>query len=278
MAIDDSLVARQKQFPSAIGSSRARFVALWVAWAVLLFGGILVGAQQPTAIYRSPVWCRMASSVVLVIAGWCFMVALRQPAARRYAALIASGMTLGAVGDFFNADLLNRLIPLPDPVLGAIVAFGIGHVLYITACVELGNRTGLNRPLPRYGSIVAWLLIAGVGWYFAALAGEAPREQAVVWLALPYSLLLAGTAGIAGSLALQDRRFTFLFAGAALFLVSDLILAVRLFHGEFNLAGDIVWLTYGPGQMLIVFAAPSAAAALSELPDVSTNTDGTPSA
>jgi hypothetical protein len=47
--------------------------------------------------------------------------------------------------------------------------------------------------------------------------------------------------------------------GGALFLISDLILAFRLFHGSFYMAGDAVWLTYGPGQMLIVFSIGSIA-------------------
>ena len=42
--------------------------------------------------------------------------------------------------------------------------------------------------------------------------------------------------------------------GAILFLASDMILAFRMFHGEFPLAGHAVWMTYGPAQMLIVYS------------------------
>jgi len=42
-------------------------------------------------------------------------------------------------------------------------------------------------------------------------------------------------------------------------LISDLILAAQLFNDlQFHSIGDIVWLTYGPAQMLIVFAVNSA--------------------
>ena len=73
--------------------------------------------------------------------------------------------------------------------------------------------------------------------------------------ALPYALLLASTAGFATGLALQSALFIPLALGAGLFLISDLILATQLFNkAYFWLISDVVWLTYGPGQMLIVFS------------------------
>jgi hypothetical protein len=53
----------------------------------------------------------------------------------------------------------------------------------------------------------------------------------------------------------QPPVFLPLAVGAALFLLSDLILAAELFNGlHFPLIGDVVWLTYGPAQMLIVYS------------------------
>lgn len=47
--------------------------------------------------------------------------------------------------------------------------------------------------------------------------------------------------------------------GGALFLLSDLILAGDMFSDLFfRLIGDVVWLTYGPGQMLIVYSVGAA--------------------
>ena len=86
----------------------------------------------------------------------------------------------------------------------------------------------------------------------------------MVWLALPYTMLLAGTAGISSGLALQDRRLFGLALDGALFLVSDLMLAFGMFWGHFAHQTESVWLTYGPGQMLIVFSVLSAAVVLSQ--------------
>ena len=71
--------------------------------------------------------------------------------------------------------------------------------------------------------------------------------------ALPYALLLASTTGVAMGLAIQQSAFVPITIGAGLFLLSDLILATELFNGaHWRYIGDVVWLTYGPGQMLIV--------------------------
>jgi hypothetical protein len=81
------------------------------------------------------------------------------------------------------------------------------------------------------------------------------KPSALHWAALPYALLLATTAGLALGVALQNALFFPLALGAFLFLLSDLILAGALFSDlGFPLVHDVVWLTYGPGQMLIVFS------------------------
>lgn len=247
---------------AAVGHRESGFPAgrplllLWFLWAGLLFGGFILGGmfdgQSDTN--HIPRWCRMTSSATLVVAGCWAAMASRGSRVGRFAWLIAGGMALGFLGDLFNADLLP--IGLPNPVLGAIVAFGLGHILYIWACVDLERTLGLAHPARRWAAIVAWLVAGGVGWYLVAFQPE--RAEDLVWPALPYSLLLAGTAGITSGLALQDRRFVPLALGGALFLFSDLVLAWRLFHGDFYLVGDVVWLLYGPAQMLIVYSIVSA--------------------
>lgn len=236
-------------------------VLLWILWAVFLLGGFAWGWLSESGRQRIPLGGRMGSSVVLVVVGWTWIaglaVARQQLGAARTAAtwtawLIASGMALGAVGDFFNAGLLETLVPLPNPVLGGIGAFGLGHISYIAGCVVLARRVRLTVLRPWIIGLVVWQAVGLIGWYVAAYRGTEARE--LLGPALPYSLLLAGTAGVTMALALQDRRLVPLAVGAGLFLLSDLILAFRLFHEEFPLGGDAVWLTYGPGQMLIVFS------------------------
>ncbi|MBE2271484.1 MAG: lysoplasmalogenase [Anaerolinea sp.] len=217
-----------------------------VIWASLLFGGFLFGKLWADRSRRMPVWTRMASSLTLVIAAWLFV--LIDPAVHVYTLPVAVGMTFGFLGDLFMA----KLIPFKQYVIGGIGSFGIGHILYIVGFLATMNALGL----PVVGAAwLVWLLIGVVGWLVAVWIGAADRGL-MHRLALPYALLLASTVGVATGWALGDSRFIPLAVGAALFLLSDLILAARLFRGTtFYLIDDVVWLTYGPAQMLIVFSA-----------------------
>ncbi|MBK8904797.1 MAG: lysoplasmalogenase [Anaerolineaceae bacterium] len=230
-------------------------LALLILWAVLLFGGFLFGPADATQ--RMPKWTRLTSSAVLVLAGWSWFAVARQNAASGFVLWLAIGMTFGFLGDLFMAGMM----PGGRNVLGGMAAFGLGHIAYIIGIWRLGNQLGLTDGAARWGSLLVWWLVGAVAWYFVVYRGQQPTtlHQA----ALPYALLLASTAGMATGLAVQQGQFTWLAAGAALFLISDLILAAQLFNNtSFYLIGDVIWLTYGPGQMLIVYSAATAVALL----------------
>ncbi|NOX61604.1 MAG: lysoplasmalogenase [Chloroflexi bacterium] len=224
-------------------------LALWIGWAALLFGGFLFGRWDAAEQRRMPLWTRMFSSAALVLAAWSLFIFTRQTPLAHFSLFIALGMTLGLLGDLFMAQVL----PAPNRVMAGIAAFGFGHIFYIIALLGFGNRFGLADPMARWAAWLAWMAVAVVGWYILVFRGQ--ETSALHWAALPYALLLASTAGVATGLALQAPLLTPLALGAALFLLSDLILAGQLFSGlRFPFIGDVVWLTYGPGQMLIVFS------------------------
>lgn len=226
-------------------------MALLVLWAIFLFGGFALGGAD--AGQRIPRWARLTSSCVLVLTAWSWFLVNRGTPLAFFAGLVAVGMSLGFLGDLFMAGVL----PGGRSVLGGIAAFGLGHIFYITAIWHLGNRSGLNAPVPHLGAWGVWLFIGAVGWYWFVFRGQ--QAGTLHYAALPYALLLASTAGFATSLALRNMAFAPLALGAALFLLSDLILAAELFSGlTFPLIGDIIWLTYGPGQALIVYAIGTA--------------------
>jgi hypothetical protein len=233
-------------------SHRLWLIGLLLLWAAFLFGGFIFGTPDAEQTRRMPTWTRMVSSLTLVVAGWSWYWFTRGQAANSFALLIAAGMTLGLLGDLFMASRL----PVPQPVLWGIGAFGLGHVAYISAFLRLGNQSGLNAAGPRWIAWAVWLVIGLAGWYFAVYRGQQPTM--LHRAALPYALLLASTAGLATGLAVQAPAFVPLAIGGSLFLLSDLILAARLFNGVyFYLIGDIVWLTYGPAQALIVYSVSS---------------------
>jgi YhhN family len=239
------------------GWARVALLALLALWAALLVGGFAVGARPRTAERRMPRWTRMASSLVLVAGAWSWLAIERGGPTAEYALLVALGMTLGCAGDLALAGLL----PLRAPVLGGIAAFGLGHVAYILALLRFGDAHGLAAPAPRFGALVAALALGALGWYLVVARGR--RRTALHWAALPYALLLACSAGLAAGLALQADVFLPATLGGLLFLASDLLLAGQLFSGlDFPLIGDIIWLTYGPAQALLVYGINAAMLAL----------------
>lgn len=234
-------------------SEQAWLVVLLALWAVLLFGGFAFGRPNAEGTRRMPAWTRIASSLTLVVAAWSWYAFTHDTAVGAYSLLVALGMSLGCLGDIFLAELL----PLKQPVLAGIAAFGLGHVAYIAAILSFANAHRLDAPGPRWGAEVAWLLVGLVAWYLVVYRGGQPGM--LHYAALPYALLLASTAGFATGLALQAAEFVLLAIGAVLFLASDLILAAELFNGRsFPLIGDVIWLTYGPAQALIVYSVNAA--------------------
>ena len=215
-------------------------------------------------------WCKMSSSLTLIALAYLAVKQLEQ-LDRRYAYLILAGMTLGTIGDFFNAGLL-RMGPLRG-TLGGIVAFGLGHLFYIAAIsgriiqhLKRSHQRGIddshhdtmqqNWWLDSFWMIAAigcWQMVGLVSWLYIVYFGEKARE--LVWPALGYCLLLAGTTGIATALTGYVKSAAGLAIGAALFLLSDLLLAIGLFRWSFEWRSELVWLTYGFGQMLIVTSA-----------------------
>jgi hypothetical protein len=228
---------------------------LLLLWAALLFGGYFLGGGADR---RMPRWTRLGSSLVLVVAGWTVTLVAPSGPLGRFALLIAIGMTLGFVGDLFMA----RVIPLPNRFFGGIAGFALGHVAYIAAGLGLGNALNVD-PMLRLAAWLAWLLIGALAWW--AIVYRDQQRTALHWATLPYSLLLASTTGVATGLALQQLVFLPFAVGAALFLFSDLLIAAQLFAVRFlrerafaRHIDDVIWLTYGPGQMLIVHTVPIA--------------------
>jgi hypothetical protein len=242
-------------------------MGLLLLWAALLFGGFIFGKLNTEQTRRMPIWTRLASSFVLVAIAWYWYQLFpmrwvdeytnrinyveRDIFGRPYVFLIAIGMTLGFIGDIF----MSR-----KNLVGGLSAFGLGHIAYIIAFVSFRNRLEyflLNNIGLTLVAWVVWLIIGVIAWYITVYRSQ-PRTL-LHWAALAYCLLLSSTAGFATGLALQNAVFIPLAIGAALFLFSDLLITVQLFmHKTFYLIDDVVWLTYGPAQALIVYSVYAA--------------------
>jgi hypothetical protein len=227
----------------------------FITWALLLFGGFIYGKPNAENTRRMPIWTRLGSSLALVSAAWLWAANLLFPypiLGTLGAPWIAIGMMLGFIGDIFMAR---------SNVIGGMIAFGMGHIAYILGFIEFSNYIAMSLAVPsdpRTSLIIGfWLMVGFLGWAFVVWRKQEKRGV-LHWAALTYCLLLSTTAGIASGIAVSYGGGLWLLAlGAALFLLSDLIIAGRLFQKwSFPLIDDVIWLTYGPAQMLIVFVPP----------------------
>lgn len=225
------------------------FVGLLLSWGAFLFGGLAFGKPtiEDKIPRRMPLWTRMMASATLMTAAWFWFAITLGMQANSLALWIAPGMTACFIGDLFMA----RVFPVRQHILAGMTAFAIGHVCYISGFWQAGDAPGMVDAASRWPALLVWLLLGGAGWLVFIF--PARKKNLLHYVALLYALLLAGTAGVAWSLALSDAVFLPGAIGAALFLLSDLVLGVQLFrHVRFRYMGDVVWLLYSPGQMLIV--------------------------
>lgn len=224
---------------------------LALLWACLLFGGFIFGKLNKENTRRMPTWTRMTSSVTLVIIAWLWWIITRNSDYSVISQHFAIGMTFGWLGDLFMAQLFST----KHYILGGIGAFSIGHIAYILGLINASNQFRLTNRSIQLSTLIIWLILALILWYWIVYRGS--EKTFLHRAALPYALLLASTTGLAMGLALQHPAFILITIGAGLFLLSDLILATELFNGAtWKYIGDVVWLTYGPGQMMIVLGIP----------------------
>ncbi|MFN8497838.1 MAG: lysoplasmalogenase [Anaerolineae bacterium] len=215
---------------------------------LLLALGFVFGRPAADGTGRLAKPLELATSVVLVaVALALWLVLARSTPLQSAAFALFAGMVAGLLGDLIMA----KVLPTPNRLIFGILAFGVGHVLYMGGFTLTAGAVGLAPPLTLWPLWVGGLLIAAALWRGMAYSRRAPTGLNVG--ALLYAGLIALMAACGAGLAVQNARFIPTAVGGALFLVSDLILASREFRGkQWRLINDVVWVTYILGQELIV--------------------------
>jgi len=223
--------------------------ALLLAQVVLFVGGWLGPWRDAPARAtngRLPLAARMLLSFSLLVAALViWQSGARQP---EYAQWVMFGMLASFIGDLIMA----RLIPLPNRLIGGMIAFGIAHALYITAYVQTGGAALLNSGL--FLGFGFYGVVSIFGWW--ALIRNPKKESAINVGALVYGLWIGVMASFALALAVAlGGAFWVTALGGALFVASDFIIGVTEIRGiAIKNANDWVWLTYVAAQMGILYA------------------------
>ncbi len=230
--------------------------ALWVAWF-----GLLPCLWATAAITGDQSWFRpygWTSSIVLAVAAWINWRFHARDRFGRFAALIATGVSLGMLADLYGSCLagyfdfhsLNVAVPL----------FALGHVAYIWGMFDAASQLRLTRrPNWRRTLLVSAVVYCMIGaglWGIVVYPSDALPSMHLPTCA--YTIFLSLAAAVMATVAILDRRFLATGIGGFLFLASDAFLAVGLFQEDWHQIGDLCWITYGIGQMMIVYGAIAA--------------------
>lgn len=167
------------------------------------------------------------------------------PRIRRW---IVAGLACSLAGD------VALLWPV-EGFLAGLVAFLLGHLAYLVA---LTRRVRLAaRPL----AFVAWAAVAAgvLSFLWHGVPGELRAPVVVYVCALSAMAAQASVAGLAARGTPQARRWGLVALGAALFVLSDALLATDKFVGGVPLPTLWNLSTYWLGQWLIAQAAANEA-------------------
>lgn len=142
------------------------------------------------------------------------------PGADAWGVLIAAGLLFGLLGDV----LLCR----EDGFLAGMACFAIGHLCYIAALLRLTARPLLALPVfaVLFGAVLftALRLKSRLGSFFLPL--------------LAYAVIISAMAALAAS-ALSIERGWLLLCAAALFALSDILLAASKFYRPAGMGSDL---------------------------------------
>ncbi len=154
--------------------------------------------------------------------------------------VLVAGLALSALGDLALSRHGDKAF------LAGLVSFALAHLCYLAVFVGLG-------PVPRFALPAAAVLIA------LAVSTEfwlSPHTGPLRWPVRAYVLIIVAMTVAAIGLWPQRPAAA---AGAVLFLLSDLILAIRLFRlnsqgRPARIASLTLWVFYITGQALIAWA------------------------
>ncbi|QYK41239.1 MAG: lysoplasmalogenase [Paracoccaceae bacterium] len=164
---------------------------------------------------------------------------------------VTLGLALGALGDL----ALSR--PGERWFLAGMAAFTAGHLAYVVAFAGVAAGGGL--PLPPVPPALALVILA-----LSTEVWLAPRAGALRWPVRGYVVVIV-LMGLAAMVLPEVPGRGWLMAGAASFILSDVILSLQIFvltgAAARRAAGLALWPPYWGGQAMILAGALAAGGA-----------------
>ena len=197
--------------------------------AILTITVDMIGLRPATYILK-PVTILLIMAIVL---------AAREHPSARYQRTLLVGLILSLLGDI--------LLALPqDLFIFGLVSFLLAQICYIYA---FSSVQGFDRsPARALPFLIIGILLAAILWVDL---GEM-RIPALIYMVV---ILIMAWQAMGFWRLTGDKRAFLAFAGAVLFVISDLSLAVNRFVSPFEWSSILVLGTYYPAQWLIGLSA-----------------------
>lgn len=151
---------------------------------------------------------------------------------------LLSGARLAALGFFFSAAG-DVLLELDGLFVGGMAAFGLAHVCYTAVFVGIIRSDGLNKGAWLLALFVLAISVALGLWLAPGMADL--TAPALAYQAIISAMVVSATLSKAPLLARL---------GAAIFMLSDTLIAVGMFRGIDVVPGS-VWITYAAAQIML---------------------------
>jgi uncharacterized membrane protein YhhN len=228
---------QDRLMPSSATPPRLGATLLSMAAGVSAALTIAPGGGRWGALPIGYVFKPLATVLILVLAATAC-----EPPSRRYQWSVVAGLACSLAGDVL-------LMLTADHFLAGLLAFLLAHGWYLVAF------TSDSRLAAKRGPFVVGAAL-GV-WVVAALWSRVP--PALRGPVVAYTFFIVGMAAQATSraLVLRTRPAAAAALGAALFVVSDTLLALDRFGGGLPASGLLVLGSYFPAQWLIAMSARS---------------------
>ena len=209
--------------------------------SILLFAvGLLAAIVFIITSEEGDFWLHLISKPIPVLAMVLWLVLL--PSKGRYQRAVIAGLLLSALGDLLLSWSDETFLP-------GLIAFLLGHVVYIFAFTRDGRGLYLGRALAAYA-------YGALAYGYLYTAGDL-REMTAPILAyvIVICTMLWRAACRVGALGIDERSAWVGLAGAAFFTFSDTLLALGMFAGQRPLGPHAVIITYWIAQLGITLSA-----------------------
>ncbi len=174
---------------------------------------------------------------------------------RSYFILIALGMSLSSLGDFFNLQFESVKERISEPLIPGIFSFMTAQAFYILfICYQVSPALLLRDG---YLAILLPALIVVPALLFRFTVYNPERPKVMTYSALVYGMILGAASALAFSAVLvRGGAWYVVAAGFLFFLLSDAIMGQTTIRGDHpRYEFQVPWITYLVAQGLIIYGS-----------------------